>query len=115
MGKNVELIELVLESTGAGNELISDMFIEAFKNYEILQTDEKSDDEDNYDEKLQSSCEILQSLLLKYDKTVLLCKPTAVIDFIEVLLVKKATCVDEGTLRILIAALSIIISSLSDV
>ena len=122
--ENVEKIELVLESTAAGNELLSSVFIEAFKNYEILQGEIPNDETetelndleiDGKNLKIQQCCEILQSLLLKYDKTVLLCKPTAVIDFIEVLLVKKATCVDEGTLRILIAALSIIISSLSDV
>jgi len=65
-------------------------------------------------QQIQDSCDILSSLLLKYDKTVLLCKPTAVIEFIEVLLTKKSV-LEESTLRILIAALSIIISTLADV
>jgi len=120
--KNVEMIELVLESTAAGNELLSGMFIESFKNYEILQSEIPESEIENLDQKIveaknqeiQDSCDILSSLLLKYDKTVLLCKPTAVIEFIEVLLTKKSV-LEESTLRILIAALSIIISTLADV
>jgi len=49
--KNVEMIELVLESTAAGNELLSGMFIESFKNYEILQSEIPESEIENLDKK----------------------------------------------------------------
>ena len=91
-------MDILLQQTCQNSEFVSGLFIEVYKTYEKTPTEQ--------------NCLLVAKLLERYDREVLLSRPISVVEFVEILLSKDE--LEEESLRTMTAALSLMVSSLSD-